>query len=36
MKLTDIDWRITLNDWPIDDLEYLKSIVEEKIRQSRR
>lgn len=36
MKLTDVDWRTILNNWTKEDLEYLKGIVEEKIRQSRR
>ncbi len=32
MRITDIDWRSVLNDWSSDDLQYLKSIIEEKLR----
>lgn len=31
MRISDIDWRAILNDWPEEDIRYLRAICDEKL-----
>ena len=31
MRIYDVDWRAIMNDWPEEDIRYLRSICDEKI-----
>jgi len=33
MRVYDVDWREIFNSWELADLLYLRSIIDEKIRQ---
>lgn len=35
MRFTDVDWREVLNSWDEADIEYLRSICDEKLEQIR-